>query len=230
MAKTLEKIVWSVIEQASNFEVNDDNEYDKRLIEDIVISIHPVLVRQHFNERRLTNQQMQMHLNVPVEPLDTSFDYNGVTFRPNGKLCIAKIPATINGISWNDVNYLGSTNFERNFTRKPVASFFGRNTVLHQLPYPNYCIIGDRVLFDRSINFFSMIGYFNDPREVNTYNENDPFPTVSEYKLELLSLQQLLSSKNIPFDIVDDGQRVIMAPRAARTGTNTQNRSNAESS
>jgi len=231
MAKTLKKMTWSVIEQLSNFEVNDDNEYDPRLIEDIIVSIHPTFVRQYHNERRLDQSKMQMHLNVPVEPLNGSFEYNGITFTPKVSVCIAEIPEVVNGIGWSDIGFLGSSDLQDNFIRKSVAAFFARNgRVLFRLPKPQYCIVGNKVLIKGQIKFISLIGYFIDPRRVNTYDPEEPFPTMSEYKLEMLALQQILSTKNIPYDIKDDGQRLIVAPRAVRTGTNTQNRQNVEQS
>ena len=118
-----------------------------------------------------------------------------------------------------DVVYLGYNDFSRSFIRKGIRNLKRRSKGVYKLPVPGYSIVGNTVFFDENINVFSLIGYFKDPREVNTYDENEAFPSVSEYKLELLSLQQLLTTKNIPFDIMNDGQRVYMTP-----STSTRNR------
>jgi len=216
MAKTLKQMTDSVIEQASNFQVTDDNEYPFKLVEDILVSTHPTLIREYFNNRHLDTNVAQIESNVPTAPLSNDIVVEGVTIKSTSEYCTASIPQLVNGISGMEVIYVGTADLTKSFSKKSFDAFLKRGKQKYTLPNPAYTIFGNTILIDGDVKYVSIIGYFRDPREVNTYNEEKAFPTVSEYKMELLALQQLLTSKNIPFDIINDGQRDVVVPRTKR--------------
>ena len=145
---------------------------------------------------------------------------DGLLFRNRTDLCKVDISNLVQGIGWSNIEYAGSADFSIKFTRKEVNTFLRPKTDLRwTLPFPWFCVMNETMLLKKaevpSLQFITISGIWRDPRKVSSYLSTNMFPTPSEYKLELLMFQQVLQSKGIPWDTLQDGQRTIVAPRRA---------------
>jgi hypothetical protein len=217
MAKTLSEMTFSVIEQASGFNITDDNEYPEDLVADILVSVNSTLIREAFRNRTLDESLYLSHENVPILEISNDIEIEGVTVKNNQHLKYASIPYLITGIGDRNLIYFGTSDFSSNFSRKRFQRLINQLGIVFKLSNVSYSVIGNKAYFlsteVQGMSIVSAIGLWNDPRLASSYDPEMPFPTPSDYKMELLALQQLLQTKNVPYDIVNDGQRQIIQPR-----------------
>lgn len=217
MAKNFEKIVYSLLEIVTNFEVTDDIEYPILWIEDGLISIHNSLMREAFDNNKLGPELLQLQKNVPVKPLTESVQIDGVPINIKSELCYSDIPELVSGIEQKNIDYVGTVDLANSFSYRGIKYLVDDDGVLYKLPQPVYSILGNKLLFSKEemlgIQIVSIIGYFRDPRDVNTYDPNTAFQTPSEFKLEMLTLKHILSAKGVTPDIINDAQRALNQAR-----------------
>lgn len=216
MAKTFDKIVYSLLEIVTNFKVTDDVEYPVLWIEDAVISVHNTLMREAHNNNTLGPELLLLHENIPVNELTGEVEIQGIPIPIKSKLCYSDIPELVSGIALRFIDYLGTVDLSTPFSYRKISVLINDDGTLYKLPEPVYSILGNRLLFSRKDmagkKVVSLIGYFRDPRVINTYNPGEPFPTPSEYKLELVALRHLLSAKGVLPDVINDAQRALNQP------------------
>lgn len=220
MAKTFDKIVYSLLEIVTNFKVTDDVEYPVLWIQDALISMHNTLMREAYNNNTLGPELLLLHENIPVKDLTKEVDIQGISIPIKSKLCYSEIPELVSGIALRFIDYLGTVDLTTPFSYRKISSLINEGGTIYKLPQPVYSILNNKLLFSREDmagkKVVSLIGYFRDPRDVNTYNPDDPFPTPSEYKLELIALTHLLSAKGVPPDVINDAQRALNQPTEQR--------------
>ena len=219
MAKTLDQITYSVWEQVENFKITDDSPYPKPWLEELAVSINATLVRDAHKNRMLDQSLYLLDANLEVESMTADIIVSNMVFKNRTDLCKVDINNLIQGIGWANIEFAGSADYAIKFTRKEVNTFLRpKGDLRWTLPFPWYCIMNDTMLLKKteipSLQFVSISGIWRDPRKVSGYSSDMYFPTPSEYKLELLMLQQVLQSKGIPWDTMQDGQRTIVVPRS----------------
>ena len=217
MAKTLEEIIFSVWEQAEGFNITDDSPYPEKWIEDLIVSVNETLIREAYMNRRLSAYLYLEESNVPVKDFSEDVVISGITVKNRSAYCYADISPLVTGVGNMDIKYLGGVGYSNPYTRRTLLSMIkGSKAVIWPLGKPIYALTGTKVIFPKSEQLgqvIDILALWADPRMVSTYNSEQPFPTPSDYKLELLSLQQILQSKNVPWDERQDGQRTILVPQ-----------------
>ena len=217
MSKTFNKIVYSLLEIATNFNVTDDVEYPVKWVEDAVISVHNSLIREAYKQGNLGDELLQIHANELIKPFENEIKVGDIDINTKSHLCYADIPELVAGIHQIPLRYVGTTNLQNSYSYRGVEDIGDTRGVVWGLPTPSYSILGDKVLLEKkalsSGKYISVIAYFRDPREASTYEENDAFPTPSEYKLEMLGLQHIFRSKGISPDLINDAQRALQQAR-----------------
>lgn len=210
-------MAYSVIEQASGFNVNDDNEYPVKLVEDILVAVNNSLIREAYKQGKIDQLLYMEHEGMTIKPVEKQLTYNDIPVDVNQHLSYVDLPLLITGIGNKNLMYFGTADYSINFSNKRFEKLINQKGVRYHLHNVSFSVVGNRAYFLASevqgVKFVSAIGIWSDPRTVSSYNAEEAFPTTSDYKMELLALQQLLSGKNIPFDIINDGQRVFAQPR-----------------
>jgi len=213
MAKNFERLTYSLLEIATNFEVTDDIEFPIPWIEDGLISVHNSLMREAYHNNILGPELLQLHKNVDVEPVSEDVTIEGVSFAIKSELCQAEIPELVSGIGQKYLDYVGTVDLANPFSYKTIRTLINDSGTLYKLPVPNYAVLGNKILLTKKDmvgkKIISVIGYFRDPRDVNTYDPEAAFPTPSEFKLEMLTLKHIFSAKGVPPDIINDAQRAL---------------------
>lgn len=221
MPKTFNDAVYSLLEIVTNFSVTDDVEYPVKWVEDALISVHNTLMREARRQHTLGDELLLMHKNIKVKPLEDKIQDGDVTINPKTTFCYVEIPELVSGIDQIPLNYVGPVTLDKPYSYKTFQSINDSKGSVWSLNVPNYSIIGDRVLFEKTAlkgtKYVSVIAYFRDPRDANTYDPDDAFPTPSEYKLELLGLQHMFQSKNISPDLINEAQRAIQPVKRSRS-------------
>jgi hypothetical protein len=142
----------------------------------------------------------------------------GVNVSTKNKFCVAKLKQLVQGIAWKDIKYLGPTDFSKLYHRKTFRGLINGDSSVWRLSTPAYAISEDKAYLEQEslsgANYISVVGIWRDPRKVTGYSEDMEFPTPSEYRLQLLTIQHLLTGMNVPPDLINDAQRQIVPPRS----------------
>ena len=229
MSKTIREISYSVWEQISNFNITDDSPYPYEWIEDTVVATNASLMRQYYDARKLNDELLLTQANVPIEPVENDVTIQGLTIKAKYGFCKADVPPLLTGVENKLLSYVGPPDYSTSYTRRKIYELMNDKGITWKLPNPTYAVVGNQLYFKKSPklgNVVSVTGYFRDPREVNTFDkETDPFPTPSEFKLEMLTLQQVMQSLNIPMDLLNDAQREYLRTGAGVSQPRSKKRS-----
>lgn len=219
--KTFDKLVYSLWEIVSNFNITDDNEYPKAWLEDAVLSVHNTLVREAFNNNRLSQGLYMLHSTLETNQVSEDMEIDGVTVKSRSGLCYSDLPPLVDGVGWSDIEYFGPKGYGTNYSRRSPKSLLSGRSPLWTSDKPSYTVIGNKALIsaENSIvvpKYLSVEALFRDPRTASSYKDDMAFPTPSEYKLELLCLKHLLSSKGVVPDLISDAQRMLTPGTASK--------------
>lgn len=222
MSKLLSEISYSVLEQVSNFNITDDTPYPIKWFDDTVVAVNASLMRQYYDAHKLNDELLLMHRNIPIEPIEDTLVIDGIRIQGKYGYCKADIPFLLTGVDNKVLSYVGPDDLSLEYSRRKITDLINDKGVVWKISNPVYAISGTRLFFKKSpqlANVVTVIGYFRDPREVNTFNEEtDPFPTPSEYKLEMLALQQVMQSMGLPLDLLSDAQREYLLSSSGSIG------------
>lgn len=220
MAKTFDKLVYSLIEVATSFTPTDDTEYPVKWVEDAVISVHNSIMRESHARQKFGPELLQLHKEVEIKPYNSSISKNGLTIKTKTDLCYADIPEIVSGIEQIPLTYVGTIDLQSGFSYTNVDELGRGRKSVWELPKPLYSIFSNKILIESkgpaTPKFISVMAYFKDPRDVNTYDPEAVFPTPSEYKLEMLGLQHIMHAKGMPQDLINDAQRALGQPAKPR--------------
>lgn len=225
MAKTLAKIIDSI---KIDLKVFVDDHWLANLDEflaDKIDGINNTLIRQEFNNKGFVDEAYyQEHNCLEVECHENSCTIENVVFKFKGELHKVSFPRLLSGIGDKNIFYFGMMDLMHNFTR-------GSFDDLHAIEYrrytstdPVYTTIGDHALIrnlPKGVARLSLVGLFASSVDACTFDKDTtPYPTPSEYNLELLVKKDLLSTWNIPFEERNDTKGVILVPAGQQQEAN----------
>ena len=214
---TFKELTYSVWEILSGYNITDDNELTLTIIEENMLSMNQTLLREAYNNKRITQSMYVMDNFVEVEKMDHRIYAEGVTIKADGRFCVARMHELVAGVGNMDLNYFGSTDLSNNYSRKSFRNLAnGSGGTLWTLHKPSYGIVQNVAYIEAQkllgAKYVTAIGLWNDPREASEYDDNADFPTPSEYRLQLLTIQHLFTGKNVPPDLISDAQRQVALP------------------
>lgn len=204
---SLSRIVYSIKERFSNFMPTDDLDIPDALIEDKVLDVRAILLRDAWKEQRVTDYlYYSTYEKLPVlvkrlSELDPPFIYS-------------IIPALVDKVPDN-ILYLGSVDGKKNYegvSEMGLGATEGRR-------YTNdeefYTLRGTTITY-RNLRpgqkYVRMTAVFYDPRQIPNYSDTEIIvpPTLIE-KIEYVVFNDLAASLNIPKDIKDDAADIRTA-------------------
>lgn len=227
MAKTLNEIVYSVLESLSGFHLTDDFRISPIYIEKLAASIRESLIRDELKQGNLSSEYYQLYPCLKIRHEDANCLDNGAgATQWSGYTAV--VPNLVSGIG--DSNIIHMAVGETVYSPVRPESFFGRMKYGYGRFINAYTLLGNKVYFkgiaydnkDGCDKIGMMIALFSDPMSVvdcGVEYENMQYPVPSDYKLEVLIKKDILSVYGIPFDninnTVDDTnvQKQVRAPR-----------------
>jgi len=225
MAKTLIKIVDSI---KIDLKVFVDDHWLANLDEFIADKVHGInqtLMRQEYNNNKFIDPiYYQEHNCLEVECVQDTCTLNGVTFTFKGDLHKVEFPKLLSGVGDANIKYFGyfdmmhdiprvsfdglrAMDFRRYAPKEPVCAIMGQYALIKNLP--------------NGLATLKLIALMHNPIDACTFREDEtPYPTPSEYNLELLVKKDLLSTWNIPYEERNDTRGVILMPQQPKPKEN----------
>lgn len=217
---TFKELTYSILEIISGYNITDDNEFSIKQIEEVMLGMNATLIREAYNNKKLSQSLYLVDEPIEIEKVSTIMEVEGVGVKTINKFCIASLKALVQGVGWDDVIYFGPTDYSKNYSRKSLRALINDSGSIWKLANPSYALSSNKAYLKREgismPRYIAVQGLWRDPREVSGYSEDMEFPTPSEYKIQILTIQHMLIGKNIPPDLISDAQRQVTMPETRK--------------
>jgi len=210
MAKSFIRIVESVKEKYTNFNIRDDLRVPDELIRDKVHDWRATLIRDEFRSTNIIDQNYyQKTCCIEITCEAQSCTIGNYTVPSGTVIWSVELPALVTGVGWKDILYLGPDNMLTNFDRYSLSGLAGLQGNIWTGNEPAYTTIGNIAYFlnlpTSGSRFLCLVALVNNPTVVCDYDlDADIYPTPSDTKLEMLVLKDLLSVAGIRLDEAQD--------------------------
>ncbi len=213
MAKTLNQFTYSILEAVSNFEITDDSPFSKLWIQDQLVSQNQTLVREAYNNRRLDAFLYQTEEMLEIKQFDKSFQIGNLVIDNPTDFCYVEINPLLSGIRDANIDFVSNISYSSVFSLVSAKRLIRGHSGYYSLGKPTYALINDKIVFRSeeigSLKYVAVNAIWNDPRDVTGFTLDTAFPTPSEKKLELLTIQHIDYALQHPMDLINDGQRAV---------------------
>jgi hypothetical protein len=130
------------------------------------------------------------------------------------------LPALITGVGNNDIKYLGTIGYGNAYDRSTLANFINNKYSRWTSRRIIYTIVGNKIYYKNipsGLNKICIVGLFKNPVSLCDYNlRESEYPVPHEYKLELLVVQDILTSMGIFPDELNDMRHQLKALRQGK--------------
>ena len=228
MAKTLIKIIDSI---KIDLKVFIDDHWLANLDEflaDKINAINQTLIRQEYtNKGYIDELYYQEHNCLEVECHRDTCTVDGVVFTFKGELHKVEFPKLLSGVGYLNILYFGLHDMMNNFSRVGFDGLRAMDYRRYASGEPAYTTVGQYALIKNLPKYtgkLKLVGLMHNPVDACTFEEDvTPYPTPSEYNLELLVKKDLLSTWNIPFEERNDTRGIVLVPQQGQQQGNVKN-------
>lgn len=207
MSKTLAEVGHSIRNQIIGYFPTDDTRIDIQLIYDKCWDVRSVLIKDEYRQfKKINDQEYTSECCLEVEC--SNLVCNGID--SGDKEFFVRIPKVEASLGYDAIKYFGTTDKKSPFRRTNYKGKLFSSYETFTGRAPQFTIVDDKAILEnmptQGMKFVCMIAVFEDPR--NVCKENDPFPIARHllHKLELLVIQQLMSTLNIGPDESNNGR------------------------
>lgn len=222
MAKTLTRIVHSIMEKYSQYKPTDDLELPPEFLIDKINDIRATLIRDEYNNGTIDEKYYQKLCCLDITCEENGCTIGGEFITTGSSISIVELPPLITDVDWNEIIFLGSPEFQK-YHRKTLDAWISNEGNPFTNGMPIYTVVGNQVYLRNKITqgMKKVCGVFllSNPVDACDYDKDvDNYPIPSEYKLELLVLKDLLSV-GYRGDIMNDAQETSVDPRTVSATT-----------
>lgn len=222
MSKTLNKLVYSILESVSNFSLNDDFPIPELWLEDQIITQHASLIRKAQKERRI-DEELYITDQLEVKKFDSSFTMSGILINNHNDFCYADMNPLMTGLKGKEIDFVTNIGYSTIYIRKPIRTILRGSAGYYNFSKPSYAIMRNKMIFKAGdmmgSKYVIVNGIWADPRLADGYDKDEKFPTPSEKNLEILTIQHIDHALQHNPDLINDAQRVYsqQSPKPQRS-------------
>ena len=195
MSKTLAEIGYSIRNQVKGYFSTDDERIDIQLVFDKAWDVRSLLLKEEYRQFKTINDQdftTECCLEVQCDVIVCGEYNSGV------KEFYVTIPKVEASLGQNAIKYFGTVDKKNPFRRSNYQGFLYSEHEKYTGKAPSFTFIDDKAILKNmptsGMKFVCLIAVFEDPR--NFCEPDSPFPIARHlvHKLELLVIQQLMST------------------------------------
>lgn len=204
MGKSLLKIIYSVKEAITNFNVTDDSRFSDEYLADLANAIRLDLIDEDFKAKRLDDSFYQKLCCIEVECVKEVCVVDGINVSTGHVTYYSNIPALKKKIGWDNIKYIGTET--TTFGRLALTAFMYADKAPYGNKSPVYTVIGDKVYFKNlptsGLKYVCIVAVLENPNDISMCEDalNEDFPVSDIYKLEYLMKRDILFSLGLPTD------------------------------
>lgn len=211
--RTKEQIRDSLLIELHGMELSDDSLLDKIFLEDQIDNMREVLINEEWRLKNISEDYYQFIGCLEIQcAAAAECLMSGISISSENEIFYIEAPQLVSKIGWNNINYLGDDDITNGigFTRKTLKGFGTSDHARWTGGKSVYTKVGGKIylknLPTRGMKFITMSAILFNPLTACDYDSTDPYPVPSHYKLELLVLKHLITSYNLPRDVLDDAR------------------------
>jgi hypothetical protein len=207
MSKTLAEVGYSIRNQIKGYFSTDDERIDIQLIYDKCWDVRSILLKEEYRQFKKINDQ-DFTTECCLEVQCSSIVCNGID--SGVKEFFVQIPKIEASIGYDGIKYFGTVDKKTPFRRVNYQGHMFSGHEKYTGRAPMFTLVDDKAILSNmptsGMKFVCLIAIFEDPRGI--CNENDPFPLARHlvHKLELIVIQQLMSTIQIGPDETNNGR------------------------
>jgi len=205
MAK-FKELIWGVIEDLKGYNVTDDNLLSEDIIAAKMNNIRVTLLGQ---ETMLVESYYQHYPCLEVKCEKDQCTYNGITVKGK-KIYYVDAPEIVGSLGRVAIKYLGDSEYKDRYSEVDITQFDKIGAMPYGTHKRYFARIGNRIFLnglDLDVGkMLTLVAIFYDPRCVLDcfHGEDVEYPVPSEYKLQLMTKKDVLSSYGIPSDVLNN--------------------------
>lgn len=210
--KSLLKIIYSVQEQLSGFNVTDDTPYSEEFLKDLANVFRSALIKEEINQTKLVSDSYyQSMCCLEVICREQSCVSGSETVKSGSKQYYVELPKLIGGVGNNDIKYLGLDDYKNGFIRTNLLGFNTSDGDKYGRMRTRYMMVGKEAILKniptKGLKYVCLIGLLDDPTTSCLWDADVEYPLPNHLivRLETLMLKQILSTYNIKPDLKNDG-------------------------
>lgn len=198
MSKTLAEVGYSIRNQIKGYFPSDDERIDIQLIYDKCWDVRSILLKDEYRQFKKINDQdftPDCCLEIQCGKVSCGGMDTGVV---EYYVDIPKVEASL---GQDAIKYFGTMDNRTPFRRVNFQGFMYSDAEKYTGRAPSFTIVDDKAILKnlptKGMKYIKMIAVFEDPR--NICDEDEPFPLARHlvHKLELIVIQQLMSTIQI---------------------------------
>lgn len=218
MAKTLPRLLHSIIEKYSQYKPTDDLDISEEFIIDKINDIRSTLIRDEYNMGKVDEKYYQRSCCWDIKCYEQGCNIGGEFISAGTVIYGVELPPLITDVDWNDILFLGSPDWQK-FNRRTLDAFISNAHNPWTVNSPIYTVVGNTAyIMNKDViqtGMKKICGVFllANPVESCDYNLDETiYPVPSEFKLELLVLKDITST-GYKGDVLSDAQESQIDPR-----------------
>jgi len=209
MAKTINKIIYSIREKLEEFSITDDSKITPDFIKEKIFDVRSLLIKEiRQNKKGIPDAFYQKICCLEVKCATIECEV-GYPF-PEAEYYI-ELPSMEALSDQSEIKYLGKPNFKLPWTRVNVSGFLSTEGNIYTANEPRYTIVGSiawiKNLPTTGTTYVCLIGLLDEPYTSCDWNDASilPIPRSMIYKLELLIVKEVFEvlGRRIP-DVLND--------------------------
>lgn len=207
MSKTLAEVGYSIRNQIKGYFSSDDERIDIQLIYDKCWDVRSILLKEEYRQFKKINDQ-DFTTECCLEVQCSNLICNGID--SGVKEFFVQIPKIEASIGYDGIKYFGTVDKRTPFRRVNYQGHMFAGHEKYTGRAPMFTLIDDKAILSNmptaGMKFVCLIAIFEDPR--NICDQDDPFPLARHliHKLELIVIQQLMSTMQIGPDEANNGR------------------------
>lgn len=195
----IQEIVDIVKEKLTSFHVTDTFNITDSIIINRINTIRELLIQQ--NKNKIQSMFYSEVCCIDVKCVEPGCEINGEYIESGINLSYSDLPELISGLNGKELKYLGLSGFGNKFSEVAFENLFESNYSRFSKKMIQFSRVGNRAYYlnlPKNVNKLCLIGLVKDPVSLcSYYKERTIYPSPQEYKLELLVVQDILSSYNV---------------------------------
>lgn len=212
MAKLKEHIEL-IKETLQSYMPTDDFNIDDEIILGVMNVIRAALIRQ--DKHKIDSSMYQIVDCLKVECIERTCSIAGYTVKTDGIKRI-KLPPLVKNMAPYDIRYLGGSDLETNGTRLSVEGFVNFKYTRYTKELFHYLLLDDGCYLrntpsinNEEVKLLTGVLLLDNPIDACNWTDDTTYPCPSDYRLQVLTIQHILSGYNIYPDEYNDAREQL---------------------
>ncbi len=197
MAKSLKKIVYSIKEELTGYNITDDVVFSNEYLIDKINDVREVIIKEHFKESGIDGQFYQTICCLEVKCFEHGCTLNGKFYKSGSIYWYVELPALIESVGWKNIMYFGLDDFKTQFARNSFDAYLSNEGALWTSKMPIYTVVDGKAILKNlptpGLRYICIMALLQNPQDACNWDEESPYPVPDVHKLELLVKKDIMS-------------------------------------